>query len=93
MTNLILEFLLVDVRTDTFAFRYIATMAQDPIKALIRDYAKALDALRRVSSCDGINDMRLIAQINETGMRGFGDDALNTAETHRELLEAVREGI
>lgn len=61
----------------------------DPIKAFVRDYGEAVEALGLLvqSSCHCEPDVNFGCE------NCYARECLAIAETHRELLEAVREGM
>jgi hypothetical protein len=96
MTNPVLEFL----RENKRRYRDHQHELCEPIRKLVRDYAMMRDAVNGAL----VAYDRLIEQGEEAldeddprlelaAFMGLLQGAFNTAETHRELLDAVREGM
>lgn len=96
MTNPILEFLRANTR------KYLENENElcEPIKELVRDYAMMRDALSDANyvlnnvmlNTDGSKYVLPLRSVNRLQER-TNQVLFATAETHRELLQAVREGM
>lgn len=103
MTNPILELLRADVKKHTVSsIAMVALDAQDPLKQFVRDYAMMRDAADKfapamselIRQCDSgtrANYEKAVDQIAK--IAGDFYKAIKTAETYRELFDAVREGM
>lgn len=74
-------------------FFVTSTRVAGPIKTFIRDYAKAVKALKGVSRVVLPFYSKEVSYEEWKAANEFIDGVITTADTHRELLDAVKEGV